>query len=88
MCTDYGLVPENRRVEEKTIHLRCAHGNVVTHSLADLELEVGRVTMKVRATVADKLTVSIQMCPTQVHKRTGTAFLPCIIKCPHAACDR
>ena len=53
------LVPKKRLVAGATVHLRCAHGDVVTYPLATVKLEIEGVVLAVTAAVADKLPVSV-----------------------------
>ena len=57
VCKD--LVPEHKKVAGEAIRLRCAHGDIITYPVADLNLEVSGRTVRARAAVADKLPVSV-----------------------------
>ena len=52
------LVPPEKMVVGE-VHIRCAHGDVVTYPLAQIEVGVGGATISVEAAVADKLPVSV-----------------------------
>ena len=49
------LVPAGKVFQEKTVAVRCAHGESVCYPLAELEIAVGGKTMTVRAGVSDRL---------------------------------
>jgi hypothetical protein len=52
------LVPPEKMVVGE-VHIRCAHGDVVTYPLAQIDVGVGGATFSVEAAVADKLPVSV-----------------------------
>ena len=52
------LVPPEKMVVGE-VHIHCAHGDVVTYPLAQIEVGIGGATISVEAAVADKLPVSV-----------------------------
>ena len=49
------LVPRERYVEGKSVKLRCAHGDIVTYPIADVELLVDDCLMEIQAAVSETL---------------------------------
>ena len=53
------LVPEDRHLPGQAITLRCVHGDTVLYPLAEVEIEVSGVVIRVLAAVSDTLPVSV-----------------------------
>ena len=53
------LVPANKFLEGDVVTIRCAHGDVTLYPLAQVNMEIGGVPIKVEAAVSEKLPVSV-----------------------------
>ena len=73
------LIPEAKTQKGKAVAIQCAHGDKVLYPLADIEMEVEWLQVKVQAAVYDRLPVpvllgtdvpemgQIQLLPKTVH---------------------
>lgn len=55
----HNLVGEDKQLEGETVTVRCAHRDTVLYPLAEVEMELDGVPMRVKAAVADRLPVSV-----------------------------
>ena len=53
------LVPRDKFLEGKWVSIRCVHGDTVLYPLADVQLVVEGITVKVEAAVAESLPVEV-----------------------------
>ena len=53
------LVPESKMCGRETTTIKCAHGDTVTYPLAEIELEIGDVSIVVEAAVSETLPMSV-----------------------------
>ena len=60
MLTDQ-LVPEEKLLEGQVVTLRCAHGDIVLYPLAEVDMEVDGVPVRVEAALCSTLLMSVLM---------------------------
>ena len=53
------LVREEKHLDGEAVTVRCAHGDTVLYPLAEVEIELDGVRVRVKAAVADRLPVSV-----------------------------
>ena len=53
------LVPQNKFLEGQAVTIRCAHGDTVLYPLAEVDLEIDGLPIRVEAAVSDSLPVAV-----------------------------
>ena len=70
------LVPQDKFLEGKWVSIRCVHGDTVLYPLADVQLVVEGIPVKVEAAVAESLPVEVILGTDAFHSFVRIPFDP------------